>query len=152
MPDYRANWAAQTAKLDRAEKAKARKAKQKAKAIATGKPALPLEKDIQKAIMQALRTKGVLLYIADAGVAGFRGAGMPDGMKGYSSLPRGFPDLIGVAPGGRFLAIEVKRPPNKPTKFQSAFLALFRSKGAIAFWADSVDDAIKKYAEATNGA
>lgn len=111
------------------------------------KPGVVLEKDIQKAIQQAFRLKGIALYATDAGSAGMRAA-MSEGARGYSSLPSGFPDLIGCAPGGRFVALEVKRPGNTPTELQDAFLALFRSKGAIAFWADSVESALRQFQEA----
>jgi hypothetical protein len=40
---------------------------------------------------------------------------------------------------GLFLAIEVKKPGNKPTPAQSGKLQWWAQRGAIAFWADDVD-------------
>ena len=43
--------------------------------------------------------------------------------------------------------IEVKRPGGKPAPHQAAFLALLRGMGAVAFWADSVDSALRQFRE-----
>lgn len=50
----------------------------------------------------------------------------------------GVPDIIACIKG-RFVAIEVKRPGQKPTPIQEAFLASIAKKGGVAFWADNLD-------------
>ena len=55
---------------------------------------------------------------------------------------KGIADIIGVSPDGRFIAIELKAPGNKPTQEQHEFLENIRRNGGIAFWADSVEDVV----------
>ncbi len=43
---------------------------------------------------------------------------------------------------GRFFALELKMPGNKPTESQLAFLDLVRRFGGFAAWADSLDGAV----------
>lgn len=52
----------------------------------------------------------------------------------------GSADLIGWLHGGRFLAVEVKRPGGKPTKEQAAFLAAVNASGGLGILARSVED------------
>jgi hypothetical protein len=55
----------------------------------------------------------------------------------------GSADLIGIlAPMGRFLALEVKRPGEKPTKEQELFLELVRKSGGVAAVVHSVEEAL----------
>lgn len=112
------------------------------------KGAPPLEKDIQKKIQQAMKLQfGVVMIPIDAGGAGMR-HGQAQGCGGWSSTPPGFPDLLGVIPGsGRACFVECKRPGNKPTKAQTAFLAIVKAKGAVAYWADSVESALAQFRE-----
>ncbi len=115
-----------------------------------------LERDVQKAIVQAFRLQHrVHLFTTDAGNARARAeagrAGL-EGFRGTSGLPTGFPDLIGAIPGnGRMVVIEVKRPGNIPTENQQHYLAVFKAAGAVAFWADSVEAALRQFEEALNG-
>jgi VRR-NUC domain len=107
------------------------------------------EKDVQAAIQDAFRVQHqVALVHVDSGGAGMR-RGCAAGAGGYSSTPAGFPDLVGVVPPtGRALYIEVKAPGCKPTDLQLRMLALLKSKGAVAFWADSVISALAQFKEA----
>jgi len=50
----------------------------------------------------------------------------------------GVPDIIACIKG-RFVAIEVKRPGEKPTPIQEAFLESITKKGGVAFWSDNLD-------------
>lgn len=56
----------------------------------------------------------------------------------------GMPDVLGQLPGGRLLAIEVKRPSGKVTDDQAAFLEKAGHYGALAFVARSVDDVLER--------
>lgn len=52
----------------------------------------------------------------------------------------GCPDILGVLPGGKLLAIEVKAGPKSPiTKAQASTLATWQSAGALAFVAWTID-------------
>lgn len=54
----------------------------------------------------------------------------------------GSSDIVGIAPDGRFLAIEVKTPAGRPTKEQLRFIEAVRNAGGIAGIARSVDEAL----------
>lgn len=57
----------------------------------------------------------------------------------------GFPglsDLIGCTKNGRFFAIEVKLPGERPRQNQLDYLDAMSKIGAIAGWATSVDEAV----------
>lgn len=51
------------------------------------------------------------------------------------------PDMVGQAVA-IFATCEVKRPGEEPKKHQERYLALMRSRGAIAGWADNPEDAV----------
>ena len=54
---------------------------------------------------------------------------------------RGVSDIIGCLPKtGRFLAIEVKRPGNKPTAEQQQFIDIINDAGGLAFVAHSIEE------------
>lgn len=58
----------------------------------------------------------------------------------------GSADILGLAgPQGRFVAVEVKRPGNRPSAAQEGFLADIRHFGGIAFWCDSVEMCEREY-------
>lgn len=56
----------------------------------------------------------------------------------------GIADILGVLPGGRFLAIEVKRPGSRLTVDQDAFLGKINASGGLAFMASSLEEVITK--------
>jgi hypothetical protein len=58
----------------------------------------------------------------------------------YGLCP-GSSDLIGMLKGGRFVALEVKRPGEQPTKSQQQFIALIRRMGGVADVVTSADEA-----------
>ena len=53
---------------------------------------------------------------------------------------KGISDIIGVAPGGLFIAVECKMPKGKATPDQLKFLESVRTHGGIGILAYSVDD------------
>lgn len=57
-------------------------------------------------------------------------------------LALGSSDIIGIAPCGRFLAIEAKTKTGRPTQQQLAFIDAVRKNGGIAGIARSVQDAL----------
>lgn len=48
---------------------------------------------------------------------------------------------------GRFVAIEVKKPGNKPSALQDNFIKAINSIGGFAFWADNLEDVKDKLKE-----
>jgi hypothetical protein len=61
---------------------------------------------------------------------------------------KGGSDLIGIQRGGRFAAIEVKVPGEKPTEDQVSFIEAVKRAGGVAGVARSVDEALAILAEA----
>jgi len=53
---------------------------------------------------------------------------------------KGISDVLGIAKDGKFIAIECKVKPNKPTIFQLDFLEEIRKRGGYAVLAYSLDD------------
>ena len=64
------------------------------------------------------------------------------GRKIRYGLCVGSPDIVGIAPGGRFLGIEVKTKSGRVTKDQRMFIELVRWMGGFAGVARSVQDAV----------
>lgn len=125
------------------------------------------EGEIVTAILGYLKTRrDVVAWRVNSGMAMMPGRGgkpMPvrfGGMKGMSDVIgwRKYDDVDGGASAcvpplyhgceashiARFLAIEVKRPGQKPTPEQQAFLDLVKAHGGIAFVARSIDDVMKE--------
>lgn len=71
---------------------------------------------------------------------------MYDSSKGYYRAltglanARGMPDLIGILPDGRFLAIEVKTAKGKVSDEQFKVIDEINQAGGLAFVARSLDD------------
>lgn len=99
------------------------------------RPPAPLERDVQKAILDYLRTVGVLAWRVNVGAV----AATHKGKRRFVrfGVP-GQADIMGVLPGGTAIMVEVKRPGKRPTAAQVAFLRQVQAVGACAFWADSV--------------
>lgn len=96
------------------------------------------EADIQRAIIDILEYSGwVVVKVNNVGI--YKKATdsyIPPRQKGIS-------DLLCCAPNGRFVAIEVKKPGNKPTEHQSEFLERVRATGGVGLVIDNPDTAIK---------
>lgn len=98
----------------------------------------PLEKDIQKAILDYLALRRIPAWRVNSGA-------MVGEYKGKRRFMRfngaaGHSDIAGVLSGGRALFIECKRPGGKPTPDQLAFIETMKATGALAFVATSVAD------------
>jgi len=94
----------------------------------------PKESDIQRAILELLAYRRIFAVRVNVGM-------VPTGAAGKSawrkSTMKGMADIIGVLPGGRFLAIEVKAPGGKATAEQQEFLDAVNKAGGAAFVARS---------------
>ena len=92
---------------------------------------MPKEQNIQTSIMN---------YISSIG-------GLPikfNNMGIYAKA--GVSDILACIKG-RFVAIEVKRPGNKPSAVQLQFIEAINSIGGLAFWADNLQDVKDKLKE-----
>ena len=100
------------------------------------------EQDIQRLIMLTLSEAGCLIFRNNVGVLK-NAAGIPIRF----GLAVGSSDLIGIAPGGRFLAVEIKTPTGKATPEQLRFIEAVRARGGIAGIARSPAEALALLAE-----
>lgn len=64
-------------------------------------------------------------------------------LRGTEPSGKGYADLHGMLPGGRYFALEVKRPGEEATPEQVAFLATVRAGGGIAAVVHSFEDAAR---------
>lgn len=95
------------------------------------------ESDIQRLIMLALSEAGCLIFRNNVGTLK-NAAGIPIRF----GLCVGSSDLIGIAPDGRFLAVEIKTCKGRATPEQLRFIGAVRARGGIAGIARSPEDAI----------
>jgi hypothetical protein len=95
---------------------------------------------VQKAVLQYVNARpGYLAWRNNVGAVTVpaRGKQAPRFVRfGFAGLP----DVIGVAPGGRALFLEVKRPGETATPAQQAAIGILREAGAIAGVVRSLDD------------
>lgn len=104
-----------------------------------GNKIFPLERDIQKTILDYLKLKKIFAWKSNTvGIKKENGKYIPAGMRGVS-------DIIGILPGGRFLAIEVKRDRKQLlSPYQEIFMENIRAQGGIAFVAYGLDDVMAR--------
>jgi hypothetical protein len=93
----------------------------------------PLEAAVQKAVLEYLNLHPRVAWAVrmNTGAMQIDGRFVKFGFTGCS-------DVLGQMTDGRFLAVEVKRPGNKPTDEQKGFLLNVLHFGGVAFWCDSV--------------
>jgi len=89
-----------------------------------------LEKHLQSRIMKWLKDQRI------------------ERVKTIQLSENGWPDIVGVLPGGRSLWIEVKRPGEKPTELQKYRLKRLKKAGALAFWTDNMEKVKEKVTSA----
>lgn len=70
-------------------------------------------------------------------------------LRGAKPIGKGYADLHGMLPGGRYFALEVKRQGETVTPEQVKFLAAVREGGGIAAVVRSFEDAARALGEAT---
>jgi len=113
------------------------------------------ERNIQREIMLALSGAGCIVWRNNTGQA-WQGnqlhkAGDQITLGGCRpvnfGLTKGSSDLVGIAPGGAFLAVEVKSATGRASKEQNAFLLAVNRAGGIGFVARSAEDALKQLEE-----
>lgn len=109
-----------------------------------------LEKDIKRDIVRYLKISGVFCWVTTT-------TGIWDPTKGYfrkrtgAGMMNGVADILGIYKG-LFIAIEVKRKPNKPTKEQEFFLSEVKRQGGISMVAYSLEEVIERFKGVFNDA
>lgn len=94
------------------------------------------EQDIQKLILDYLTYKQYVVFKHHS-----TGSTVREGKAVFFKHgERGIADIVGVAPNGRFVAIEVKRPKEHATPDQIVFLTRVRTNKGIAFVAHSLEE------------
>lgn len=110
------------------------------------------ERDIQRACLDYLAMKHILCWRANTGA--FRGT-----YKGHDRFVRfgvkGQPDIFAVlAPHGRLVGIEVKRPGGTLSPHQAAFLDALARAGGIGLCVSSaaeLEEKLQRYLEPPDG-
>lgn len=97
------------------------------------------ETQLQKAIVEYLTIHGIFCWVNKTG-------GTYDPTKRIfrsGTTTKGIADILGILPGGKFLAIEVKIKPNKLSPEQGIFIEAIKARGGNAIVMYSIDDAIE---------
>lgn len=84
---------------------------------------VPKEADVQRACLQLLAVRGVWAWRTNAGA-------VKVGSRLVQLAPAGTPDILGVLPGGRLLAVEVKAAGGRLRPSQKAWADEARRAGA----------------------
>ena len=93
------------------------------------------EADILRAVLEYLKLAGIFCWRQNTGA-------VTEGRRFIRFGPKGGSDILGVLPGGRILALEVKRSWTvKVSEAQLAFLEAIRNAGGVAAIVTSVDEA-----------
>ena len=97
---------------------------------------VPRERDILAACLRLLRLAGIPAFRANTGAV--RLASRSGRARFVRFGPKGQSDILGIIPKARdgrrgvFLAVETKRPGEKPTPEQQAFLDAVTAAGGLA--------------------
>jgi hypothetical protein len=96
------------------------------------------ETEVQRAIMDYLKLRGIFAFR----VNNIPPSMMRDGKRVFRSFGgmRGVADIIGIMPGGRLLAIEVKSETGRPSPDQVAFGEAINAAGGLWFVARGIED------------
>ena len=112
------------------------------------KKEVDLEKVTQKAIINYLLNKGVLLLRINSVVARIGERFIRSVTRCGDETDKGVSDLLGCTVYGNFIAVEVKRKGEYPTEEQKDFLKKVTDHGGIAILAYTLEEAITGYEEA----
>jgi hypothetical protein len=107
---------------------------------------MTVEGAVVKACLEYLELRGVYAYRQNTGAAEYQDKA---GNKRFVRYGKpGVSDIIGVLPGGRFMAIECKAPNGRLSEYQKEFLDQVEKMGGLVVVARSVEDLEKALKEA----
>lgn len=112
----------------------------------------PLERDIQRAILQLLAVHPRVAWAARMNVGQAEHLNADGTTRRVRFAFRGCPDIIGQLKDGRSLLIEVKRADGRMTEDQVAFLSRAARYHALAFVARSAADVVRVLEQPDGGA
>ena len=94
-----------------------------------------IEQDIQREILGWLSSQGIFHWRVSLGGVKHGGVRKKNPMAGH-------PDIAGIIPnsGGRYFAIEVKKPKEKAEEHQVGWLKRLHDSGCLVFVARSLED------------
>jgi hypothetical protein len=96
---------------------------------------------VRNAVCAELKRRGIFFWINDS--VGIYNAARGTFMRSNNPFRiKGTADILGILPGGRFLAIELKSKRGTLSPDQKAFLDRINQDGGLAFMARSPDDVI----------
>lgn len=96
------------------------------------------EKAVVKECLDWLHLNGIFAYRQNTGAAEYIGG---NGRKRFVRFgEKGASDIIGILPGGRFLAVECKAENGRLSEYQIEYLANVRRMGGLAVVAKSSAD------------
>ncbi len=95
------------------------------------------ENELTKAAIEYLQLCGCYVWRANAG-GGYRGKGKT--RRYIEGNPKGTPDILGVAPDGRMIAVDAKGPTAKTSDEQHAIIESIRSRGGISGTFETLED------------
>jgi hypothetical protein len=110
----------------------------------------PREIDIVNACLTLLQLRKVFAWRVNSGAVTFE-KGHKRYFVQFARGAKGISDIIGLLPGGRFLAVEVKRPGNKPSADQECFLAQIQASGGLGIVVTSPTELDKAIEDALKG-
>lgn len=106
------------------------------------------ESDIQTAIREYLQLRGCVVVRVNSGAIVVNDN---HGQRMFRGAKAGTSDLLVCLPWGRFAAIEVKKPGEKPTDLQRAFLESVRAAGGVAMVVTRIEDVEGLFERRKNG-
>jgi len=113
--------------------------------IAATKIPVPLERDVLADVLATLKLHPRVAWAVRMNAGLFKVVDK-GGERWIRAAFKGCSDVIGQMRSGAFLAIETKRPGQKPTPEQQIFLDHVRAHGGIAFIAHGIDDVMRELA------
>jgi hypothetical protein len=100
---------------------------------------------VVKVCLEYLALRGIYAYRQNTGAAEYQNK---TGKKRFVRYGKpGASDIVGLLPGGRFIAVECKAPRGRLSELQAAFLQDIERMGGLAVVARSVEDLEKSLME-----
>lgn len=107
----------------------------------------PDEQSLVMACMKVLQIRGCVIWRQNQGAVRTTYKGRKGFLK-FTRGQKGISDIIGVLPGGRFLAVEVKVGKNTTSEHQDGFLERVNRAGGLGIVVYSIEELISQLEKA----